>query len=114
MAGARKEATLAERWAIASQKAERLAAKSGADPLRLELVEPLPRDFNYEAYLRTPEWKAKSRLVIERAGGVCEGCGIERATQTHHLTYTHVGNEFLWELRAVCRGCHERWHGRNG
>ena len=33
------------------------------------------------------------------------------ATQAHHLTYEHMGDEFLWELKAVCRPCHERWHG---
>jgi 5-methylcytosine-specific restriction endonuclease McrA len=35
---------------------------------------------------------------------------LKRATQVHHTTYKHVGNEFLWELRAICDECHDRFH----
>jgi len=73
-------------------------------------AEAAERRARYHEYLKTPEWRAKRRLVIERARGLCEGCGINAATQVHHLTYEHVGAEFLWELRAVCDGCHERAH----
>lgn len=61
----------------------------------------------YQSYLRSPEWRDKRSKVMERAKGVCEGCLVARATEVHHTTYKHVGNEFLWELRAICRGCHE-------
>lgn len=64
----------------------------------------------YNAYLRSPEWREKSQAVLKRANFVCEGCGKARATQAHHVTYRHVGAEFLWELRAVCNACHERAH----
>jgi 5-methylcytosine-specific restriction endonuclease McrA len=64
----------------------------------------------YNAYLKTPQWRTKSQMVLERASYRCEGCGMARATQAHHLTYDHVGDELLWELRAVCKGCHERAH----
>lgn len=69
------------------------------------------RQAKYEAYLRTPQWRAIRDAVLKRANGVCEGCGKQRATQVHHLTYEHICNEFLWELRAVCRDCHQRVHG---
>jgi hypothetical protein len=45
----------------------------------------------YNRYLLTPEWKA-------------------RRAQVHHLTYAHVGREFLFELVALCEECHERLH----
>ena len=64
----------------------------------------------YNAYLTTPEWREKRRRVLERAGGLCEGCGGSKATQVHHTTYAHTGDEFLWELRAVCCDCHDRVH----
>jgi 5-methylcytosine-specific restriction endonuclease McrA len=73
---------------------------------------------SYEAYLLSPEWDDKRALVLKRAKGICEGCGEVPATEVHHLSYTHVGNEFLWQLVAVCRGCHARVHnlgdGNNG
>jgi 5-methylcytosine-specific restriction endonuclease McrA len=64
----------------------------------------------HNAYLRTPEWRARRAAVLKRAHGVCEGCGVADATQVHHLTYEHWQQEFLWELVAVCDGCHERLH----
>jgi len=63
----------------------------------------------YREYLQSQEWAAIRARVLLRAGRKCEGCG-EEATQVHHLTYEHVFEEFLFELIAVCRGCHERLH----
>lgn len=65
----------------------------------------------YATYLKSPEWAARRAKVMMRAGGMCEGCLESKATQVHHLTYEHVGAEFMWELRAICRACHERLHG---
>jgi 5-methylcytosine-specific restriction endonuclease McrA len=64
----------------------------------------------YAEYLESPEWAERRERVMRRAGWICEGCGARRATEVHHLTYEHVRKEFLWELRAVCRDCHERFH----
>ena len=66
---------------------------------------------DYEAYLLSPEWDDKRALVLKRSRGICEGCGQVPAAEVHHLTYTHVGNELLWQLVAVCRNCHARVHG---
>lgn len=66
----------------------------------------------YDQYIKySPEWKRKTALVMKRSNGICEGCGERKATQVHHITYEHLYNEFLWELRAVCGECHERVHG---
>jgi hypothetical protein len=64
----------------------------------------------YEEYLQSDAWHERRRRVLARARGICEGCRQAPATQVHHLTYKHVCNEFLWELVAICRGCHERYH----
>ena len=69
--------------------------------------------FDYRAYLQTPEWRARARLVMERAGGFCEGCRKRRADAVHHTTYRNIGNEFLFELLALCHACHARWHGHD-
>lgn len=68
---------------------------------------------NYNAYLESDAWKAKRILVFKRAGGICEGCGEAPATQVHHQTYAHVGNEFLFELVALCDECHNRLHAED-
>ena len=64
----------------------------------------------YEKYLASPEWQKKREKVLARASGVCEGCGGNSATQIHHLSYEHVGDEYLFELVAVCDACHEKLH----
>ena len=60
---------------------------------------------------RSPRWRALCSLVMQRCRNTCEGCGIAPATQVHHATYQHLGDEFLWELRGLCRDCHRRFHG---
>lgn len=64
----------------------------------------------YEAHLKSPEWQRLRVLVMMRARGKCEGCGKPNPVQVHHETYDHLGNELLWELKAVCRDCHQRLH----
>jgi len=73
----------------------------------------LEREAEYHDYLQTPEWREKSQAVLRRENFTCEGCGKARATQAHHVTYEHIFDEFLWELRAVCKPCHDRIHNRN-
>jgi 5-methylcytosine-specific restriction endonuclease McrA len=48
--------------------------------------------------------------VIKRAGGICEGCLTCAATDVHHLTYRNLFAEFMFQLVALCRGCHDRVH----
>ncbi len=64
----------------------------------------------YNEYRRTELWRERRALVLKRANYICEGCGINRATEVHHLTYDNVCQEFLWQLVAICRDCHERHH----
>jgi len=70
------------------------------------------KDFfeSYDEYLNTPEWREKRVLVFKRCNGICEGCGIKKATEIHHLSYKNVGNEFLFELAGVCSDCHIKAH----
>ena len=68
------------------------------------------RHADYEDYLASEAWAAKRELVLRREGYICQGCGVARATQAHHTTYGHLRHEFLWELLAVCPGCHDRFH----
>lgn len=64
----------------------------------------------YAAYLRSPEWRARRQLVMERERWVCQGCMVNRATQVHHTTYAHIFNELLFELVALCDDCHDAAH----
>jgi len=67
----------------------------------------------YNAHLKSSLWRAKRNKILNRAGGLCEGCREQAATQVHHLTYENLGNEFLFELVAICDGCHTRYHKKD-
>lgn len=62
---------------------------------------------DYNAYLESSKWKQKRASVLKRAGGRCEACGKNKATEVHHRTYDHLYNEPLFDLFAICRSCHE-------
>ena len=64
----------------------------------------------YESHMNSPKWREIRSRVLERAAGLCEGCRMRKPVQVHHRSYDNLGNEFLWELAAVCLECHERFH----
>src|SRR5436190_24302797 len=67
-------------------------------------------DHYYGKYLPSTEWRERRRLILLRAQGICEGCRLQPAWDVHHLTYENVGEEFLFQLAALCRPCHDRLH----
>jgi len=66
----------------------------------------------HNAYLESPAWRERRRLVKERSQGLCEGCRAAASTEVHHLTYANWGQEFLFELVALCSDCHDRVHAK--
>jgi 5-methylcytosine-specific restriction endonuclease McrA len=64
----------------------------------------------YQQYLGSQKWRDKRAKVLNRAHHLCEGCGENRATEVHHLTYANAGDELLFELVALCSGCHAKAH----
>ena len=89
---------------------EFIEAKWWLEADRLRENRRLMRKQAYGEYLETDAWQAKRAQVIARDKGVCQGCLSRRATQVHHLSYAHVGDELLFELISVCDQCHERLH----
>lgn len=77
---------------------------------RQKKEELVRRRIEYEAYLRSPEWRAIRQTVMERDGGIYQGCHDAKATDVHHLTYRHIFKELAFELIAVCRPCHDKAH----
>jgi hypothetical protein len=65
----------------------------------------------YWAHLDSPTWRKLKNAVFEREGGICQGCASEPIEHTHHLSYAHMGDEFLFELMGLCITCHHRVHG---
>ena len=80
--------------------------------LRAMITEINQEEFlgEYDEYLKSPEWRHRRVLVIERCNGRCEGCRERSVDEVHHLTYKHYRNEFLFELVGLCKECHSRIH----
>jgi hypothetical protein len=73
------------------------------------------RRADYSRWLLTsPEWRTLRDRVWRRAGGTCEACLANRAGDIHHVTYELGRLPPAWELRAVCRSCHDRLHDWTG
>ncbi len=64
----------------------------------------------YHAYLKSEEWLNRRDKVLRRANHTCEGCLEASATQIHHISYEHVFDELMFELVALCDGCHAKVH----
>jgi 5-methylcytosine-specific restriction endonuclease McrA len=64
----------------------------------------------YQRYLRSPQWKAKRRAVLERDRHLCVHCGNGWRLEVHHLTYERLYDELLTDLATLCRDCHIAHH----
>ena len=100
---------------LTERETSALRAKWNAAAKYLELRDRGQLKFQreYNDYLLSPEWKRRRKLVIERCSGLCEGCMERRAQEVHHFTYKNFGNEFLFELVALCEPCHSRSHSHS-
>lgn len=65
----------------------------------------------YEEHIASEKWASLRQAVVLREHGQCQGCGRQYAHEVHHLTYKHLGDEFLFELVLLCSSCHRRAHG---
>ena len=81
---------------------------------RLAGIEARKENFfrEYDIYLKSPQWKYLRERVLKRENYMCQGCGFRKATEVHHTTYENVGDEFMFELLALCSACHNRIHKR--
>jgi len=65
---------------------------------------------NRRRYESSDKWRATRTRILQRDEGICRLCLSSPAVAVHHLSYANYGNEFLYELIAVCHKCHLDWH----
>ncbi len=65
----------------------------------------------YQKYLWSPEWRRTRNAKLLEVGHRCRRCRrTSDHLHVHHLTYDHLGHEWLDELVAVCEPCHRAVH----
>lgn len=96
---------------VAWWKRRQIRSRELTAELRNERQQEWQRD--YEEHLQSAEWQTKREMVFERDRQMCQarlpGCR-GRATEVHHKSYAHLGNEPLWDLESVCSNCHRALH----
>jgi hypothetical protein len=123
-AATKRDDRVAVRWKAAfenrareiweEQTAERVAAAQAEEEARqVEFeIRSDQRKREYAEFRRTPQWASIRERVLRRANWTCEGCLQFRATQVHHKHYNReFGDEFMFDLIALCRPCHRKLHG---
>lgn len=77
----------------------------------------------YQAFMRSPEWKAIRKAALERAGFRCEAydatkqwrCSETTTLQVHHVRYSRFGGrELPRDLMVCCKRHHEAIHALKG
>lgn len=71
------------------------------------MSKPDQRQAFYERYMRSSDWFAKRKLVLERDRHRCQTCHSTERLEVHHATYERLGNEDLEDLITLCHDCHE-------
>jgi 5-methylcytosine-specific restriction endonuclease McrA len=69
----------------------------------------------YNAYLKSPEWKAQHDRVIARDGHKCTRCGSDKQLQAHHVSYwnyNRTGHTLDRDLITLCNSCHKKAHNK--
>jgi len=62
----------------------------------------------YHHYMNSSKWYHKRKQVLHRDDYRCKACEQFPATQVHHVSYIHFGDEPLFELVSVCKSCHAK------
>ncbi len=67
------------------------------------------RGRRYDAYLDSPEWRARRKKLFDERGKVCQNCGateFEEVMTLHHVLYEEILDETKDEdLRVWCLPC---------
>jgi len=99
-------------WLQAQLQARQAAAQSAVQA-RLASREERQRAY-HQWLLHSPDWRDLRQRVLIRDNRLCQACLLRPATDVHHLTYELGWLPPAWELRSVCRACHERMHDWDG
>lgn len=90
---------------------DKFKARTYADSLNREAE--LAGYGSYEAYLRSPWWKALRLKVLARDQHRCRRCNSRLQLSVHHKHYGNLGRESLSTLETLCATCHRKIHAHH-
>ena len=60
---------------------------------------------DYDAYIHSPWWVARTAAVIRYRSSVCERCGRVDNLELRHRTLERLGHELPEDVELLCPGC---------
>ena len=69
---------------------------------------------DYYTYIKSPEWRSKTRDFRLAVGNRCEQCGATKSLQVHHKHYRTLGRERKKDVEVLCVHCHQAEHEKDG
>lgn len=74
---------------------------------RRDVEREAERSAEYDAYMRSDEWKRRRAVAIRKAGERCQICNRGGQLHVHHRTYERFGAEMEDDLTVLCEDCHD-------
>jgi len=72
---------------------------------------PVKKKETYDAYLKSPRWKALRTFILERDSHRCVTCNTTEDLRVHHRTYVKKDGEWeKYDLYTLCQECHNLIH----
>ena len=71
------------------------------------------RQKEYSKYLNSDSWKERRTVFRKAWGNKCVWCGSEESLHLHHMSYENLGNEPLFDVILLCKGCHLKVHRKH-
>lgn len=68
------------------------------------------RKSEYNDYIKSDEWKLKTKEAFKLFGRNCKRCNSEKNLHVHHMTYNHFKSEPMSDLCILCKPCHKLYH----
>lgn len=72
------------------------------------------RPKNYFAYIKSSQWRQRTRAYYALHGNACAVCADTKTVQLHHKTYERLGEEMDADLIPLCDAHHKAFHSTIG
>lgn len=70
-------------------------------------TDPAKHDYSYSKYIQSYEWRKKAKRAKELLGNKCRECGDTENLEVHHIHYSNLYNESIFDVIIVCDICHK-------
>ena len=68
---------------------------------------PTKYSYSYSKYINSYEWRKKANRAKELLGYKCRICGRTENLQVHHIDYSNLYSESVFDVTILCILCHK-------